>query len=77
MQAIDLPELEVLVVGHHGSRYSTSEELLEKTSPEIAVISVEAGNRYGHPAQETLDRLEEAGCVILRTDQDGTIIIRR
>ena len=77
MQDMDLPELEVLVVGHHGSKYSTSEELLALTSPEVAVISVEADNRYGHPAQEVLDRLEAAGCTILRTDEDGTIIIRR
>ncbi|MBR2889767.1 MAG: DNA internalization-related competence protein ComEC/Rec2 [Oscillospiraceae bacterium] len=77
LRRIDLPELEVLVVGHHGSKYSTGQALLDKTSPQIAVISVDADNRYGHPAQEVLERLEAAGCTVLRTDEDGTIIIRR
>ena len=71
-----LPRLDVLVVGHHGSKYSTSTELLEMTQPRVAVISVDADNRYGHPAQEVLDRLEAADCDIYRTDEDGTIIIR-
>ena len=77
MHRIDLPELDVLVVGHHGSKYSTSPEFLGLTQPRVAVISVEADNRYGHPAQEVLDRLVDAGCEIYRTDEDGTIIIRR
>lgn len=77
MRQYDLPELDVLIVGHHGSKNSTSLELLEETKPRIAVISVEKDNRYGHPAQEILDRLEEAGCQIFRTDEDGTVIIRR
>ncbi len=77
MQRCDLPELDVLVVGHHGSNSSTSPELLAKTSPALAVISVDENNRYGHPGQQTLDRLAEAGCTVLRTDEDGTIIIRR
>ena len=77
MQRIDLPELDVLVVGHHGSKYSTSPEFLGLTQPRVAVISVEEDNRYGHPAQEVLDRLVDAGCEIYRTDEDGTIIIRR
>ncbi len=77
MRQLELPELEVLIVGHHGSRYSTCQSLLEKTSPEIAIISVGADNLYGHPAQETLERLQAAGCVIYRTDTDGIIIYRR
>lgn len=76
MQRHALPKLDVLVVGHHGSKYSTSSELLELTQPRVAVISVEEGNRYGHPAQELLDRLIAAGCEIFRTDEDGTVIIR-
>ena len=77
MREISLPDLEVLIVGHHGSRFSTSNALLELTTPEIAIISVGADNAYGHPAEETLDRLRENGCEIYRTDQHGTVIFRR
>lgn len=76
IESMTLPELEVLIVGHHGSKYSTSRELLIKTSPEYAIISV-GENSYGHPTQEVLQRLRDFGCEILRTDQNGTIIIRR
>ena len=72
-----LPELEVLVVGHHGSKYSTCEELLAATTPEFAFISVGGDNPYGHPTEEVLQRLLRYGCVIFRTDQNGTIIYRR
>lgn len=71
-----LPELEVLIVGHHGSKTSTSRELLIKTSPEIAIISVGADNSYGHPTDEVLRRLEQYGCRIYRTDLNGTIVYR-
>lgn len=70
-----LPDIELLVVGHHGSRSSTCEALLEHTRPETAVISVGSGNSYGHPADETLSRLTEAGASIHRTDLDGTVTI--
>lgn len=73
----ELPMIDVLVVGHHGSKNSTSQELLEKTAPKAAVISVGEKNRYGHPAQQVLDRLEDAGCRVYRTDHQGTIIFRR
>lgn len=73
-QAADLPDLEVLVVGHHGSKYSSSVAFLEETAPEVAVISV-GDNSYGHPAPETLQRLEEAGVEVRRTDRGGTISI--
>lgn len=72
----DLPELTALVVGHHGSKYSTGEALLTQTTPEYAFISV-GENPYGHPTQEVLDRLEAAGCKVYRTDQCGTIIFGR
>lgn len=77
VQRCSLPQLEVLVAGHHGSRTSTCEELLEETLPEYALISVGAGNRYGHPAAEVLERLGRFGCRILRTDLNGTIVFRR
>jgi competence protein ComEC len=66
---------DVLKVAHHGSRYSTSAPFLAAVTPEDAVISVGAGNPYGHPAQETLDRLAAAGATVYRTDQDGTVIL--
>lgn len=76
LNRVDLPDLEILVAGHHGSRTSTSLELLKATSPEIALISVGANNRYGHPTEETLERLNIFGCKAYRTDLEGTIILR-
>ena len=70
----ELEDTDLLIVPHHGSRYSTSEELLSEASPETAVISV-GYNRYGHPTEEVLKRLEEYGVTILRTDELGRIII--
>lgn len=76
LEICDIPDLEVLIVGHHGAPTSTGMELLEKTHPEVAVISVGSGNPYHHPGRATLDRLNKAGCIIRRTDLEGTIIIR-
>lgn len=76
MDQVSLPDLEIIVAGHHGSRTSTSWDLLNVTRPEIAVISVGAGNRYGHPTWETLERLNLFGCGVYRTDLEGTIIFR-
>ena len=70
-----LPDIEMLVVGHHGSRYSTTEELLAVVRPNVAVISVGKENRYGHPAQGTLERLDAFGAEIYRTDLQGTVTI--
>lgn len=77
LEQTTLPDLEALIVGHHGARSSTSLELLRATMPDVAIISVGEDNYYGHPEQETLDRLALFGCEVLRTDKDGTIIIRR
>jgi competence protein ComEC len=71
-----LPELDALIVGHHGAASSTGRTLLEKTRPKVAVISVGADNRYDHPSVETLERLHTYGCWIRRTDLEGTIILR-
>ena len=76
LQQTDLPDIEVLVAGHHGADTSTGLELLWHTRPEVAVISVGEGNIYGHPARETLQRLSRIGCQVRRTDREGTIIIR-
>jgi len=66
---------EVLKVGHHGSSTSTSAPFLAAVMPEDAVISVGAGNTYGHPAEATLDRLAAAGANVYRTDLDGTVVL--
>lgn len=69
-----LPDIEALVVGHHGSKGSTSEELLSQLRPETAVISV-GSNSYGHPTRQTLKRLLSAETEIFRTDLQGNIYI--
>jgi len=66
---------DVLKVGHHGSSTSTSAAFLAAVTAEDAVISVGAGNTYGHPTQETLDRLAAAGANIYRTDLNGTVVL--
>lgn len=67
-------QADVLKVGHHGSSRSTTPAFLKSVSPEYAVILVGAANDYGHPHQETLDNLADAGVMVHRTDQEGTII---
>jgi competence protein ComEC len=66
---------EILKVGHHGSKTSTSEEFLREVLPQIAVISVGSNNSYGHPHPETLAVLKEYDINVLRTDQEGNIKI--
>lgn len=66
-------KIDVLKVGHHGSKTSTSPELLKKYKPQIAIISVGANNRFGHPNTETLKNLQNNGISILRTDLQGAI----
>lgn len=63
----------VLKVGHHGSNTSSSEEFLQAVAPHYAVICVGAGNSFGHPKAEVLERLRGQGAKVLRTDQDGEI----
>jgi len=66
--------VEILKVAHHGSKFSTSEEFLRKIKPKLAIISV-GKNRFGHPTPEVLERLNQAGVKVLRTDQEGNIEI--
>ena len=68
-----LGDIDVLKVGHHGSAESVDEKVLRVLKPELALISVGAGNSYGHPKKGTLALLEEAGSRIYRTDEDGDI----
>ena len=65
----------ILKVGHHGSRSSTGEPFLAAVDPQVGVISAGEGNQYGHPHQDVLDRLEQAGVQIYRTDRSGTITV--
>jgi len=68
-------DCDVLKVGHHGSRTASDEGFLRQASPDYAIISCGEGNSYGHPHKETLERLENCGAEILRTDLLGDIII--
>ena len=77
LQRTQLPELELLIAGHHGSKNATSESLLSLTSPEHVFISAGENNRYGHPSKEVLERLERHGCAVYRTDRQGDLIFRR
>jgi competence protein ComEC len=66
---------DVLKVGHHGSKYATSEEFLRAGEFKAAVISAGSANRYGHPSQEVLDRLRQANVRVYRTDFQGEVVI--
>ncbi|WP_405382448.1 DNA internalization-related competence protein ComEC/Rec2 [Phascolarctobacterium sp.] len=65
----------VLKAGHHGSKGSSSEAFLAQVRPQYVVISCGTGNAYGHPHQETLQRLQDIGSKILRTDEDECVVI--
>jgi competence protein ComEC len=69
----DALRADVLKVGHHGSKNSTTEGFLARVSPQLALISAGAENNYGHPNAELLERLRRAGVRTLRTDVDGAI----
>ena len=70
----NLPNIDVLKVGHHGSNTSSSEEFIDKINPKYSVISVGKNNRYGHPNKEALNNLENSKNY--RTDQDGSIVFK-
>ena len=73
-KGLDL-KADVLKVGHHGSKSSTSANFLKEVNPNFAIISVGKDNSYGHPTQTVLDRLKQYGVKTYRTDEVGTIII--
>jgi len=66
-------KVDLLKVGHHGSRTATSDEWLDELAPREAVISVGRNNNYGHPAPDVLERLARHGITVFRTDRSGTI----
>ena len=70
----NLPDIDVLKVGHHGSKTSSSKEFLDEINPKYFVISVGKNNRYGHPNKEVLDNLNDSK--VYRTDQDGSITFK-
>ena len=68
-------DCDILKTAHHGSKYSSSQDFISACSPDIAVISVGAGNLYGHPSPETLKRFESYGCEVFRTDTEGAVVL--
>jgi competence protein ComEC len=67
---------DVLKVGHHGSSTSSSDEFLAAVHPALAIISVGAGNKYGHPSADVIHALALVGAEVMRTDEAGTIVVR-
>jgi competence protein ComEC len=76
LDADELPRTDVLKVAHHGSRTSSTEAFLNAVNPTFAVVSAGFENSYGHPNRDVMERLQQHGASILRTDQDGLITIR-
>jgi beta-lactamase superfamily II metal-dependent hydrolase len=68
-------KVKVIKIGHHGSKYATSENFVKRVQPEAAIISDGGWNRYGHPAQSVLDRLKAANAKVWRTDLQGEVTI--
>lgn len=71
----ELPDVDLLVAGHHGSRHSSMQAFLKVVQPEVVIISAGRNNRYGHPAPEVLARFEALGITPLRTDQHGAYLL--
>jgi len=67
---------DVLKLGHHGSRTSSGLDFVRAVAPRVGLVSVGAGNRYGHPSLEVLDRFAALQVPLLRSDRDGTVVIR-
>ena len=74
IERYNLRDIDVLKVGHHGSKTSSEKEFVEKINSKYSVISVGKNNRYGHPNDNVLDNLEDSK--IYRTDQDGSILFK-
>ena len=70
----NISNIDVLKVGHHGSKTSSSKKFIDEINPKYSIISVDKNNRYGHPNKEVLDNLNNSK--IYRTDQDGSIMFK-
>jgi competence protein ComEC len=68
-----VPPAFVLKVPHHGSRASSSPQFVSRVAPRLAVVSAGARNPFGHPHPDVVERYKRAGCLLLRTDRDGTV----
>jgi len=68
-------QAKVIKISHHGSKYASSKDFLDRVKPEVAIVSCGAWNRYGHPSQSVLDRLKTANVKLYRTDLQGEITI--
>ena len=74
LKEYELPNIDILKVGHHGSRTSSSKEFIDELNPKYALISVGENNKFKHPNKEVLDNLKNSK--IYRTDQDGSIMLK-
>lgn len=72
----ELEKISVLKVAHHGAKSSSDEAFVKKAEPQLAVISVGQGNRYGHPDAWTMDTLRKYGADIARTDENGAVLVK-
>ena len=73
--AAGLPRLDLLKVAHHGSKTATTQAFVDAVRPRVAIASAGAGNPYGHPTRQTIDRLKAAGATVYRTDLDGSVSV--
>ena len=74
LEKYNIQNIDVLKVGHHGSKTSSSKSFIDEITPKCSIISVGKNNRYGHPNDSVLETLEDSK--IYRTDQDGSIMFR-
>ena len=75
LSSVRLPEVEILKVGHHGSRSASSADFLAITSPEVAIYMAGEGNTSRYPHEETISALDSLGATIYGTDVNGTIVV--
>ena len=68
-------DIDVLKVGHHGSKTSSSDKLLQYTSPQFALISAGIKNKFGHPHQNVISKIKSSDINILRTDKNGAVLM--